>query len=96
MNKNRSPRKILCITGTRADYPRVKSVLAEINRRKELQLQLVVTGSHLLEEYGSSVNEIIDDGFEISSKVPMFIGDYNSPFGMAEAASRCRQGIAEA
>ena len=26
-------RKILCITGTRADYPRVKSVLKEIDYR---------------------------------------------------------------
>ena len=55
-----------------------------------------MTGSHLLEEYGSSINEIIDDGFEVASEVPMFIGDYNSPFGMAEAAARCTQGIAEA
>ncbi|MDB4037938.1 UDP-N-acetylglucosamine 2-epimerase [Candidatus Thioglobus sp.] len=93
--QNNNPRKILCITGTRADYPRVKSVLAEISRRKDMELQLIVTGSHLLKEYGNSIQEIIDDGFEITSKVPMFIGDYNSPFGMAQAASRCTKGISE-
>ena len=52
---NNRIRKILCITGTRADYPRVKSVLKEINVRPNLMLQLVVTGSHLLEEYGFSI-----------------------------------------
>jgi GDP/UDP-N,N'-diacetylbacillosamine 2-epimerase (hydrolysing) len=93
--QNNNPRKILCITGTRADYPRVKSVLAEINRRKDMELQLIVTGSHLLKEYGNSIKEIIDDGFKVTSKVPMFIGDYNSPFGMAQAASRCTKGISE-
>jgi len=89
-------RKILCITGTRADYPRVKSVLKEIDMRKNLILQLVVTGSHLLEEYGYSIQEIIDDGFHIDKKVPMFTGDYNSPVGMAKAAAKCTKGIANA
>ena len=89
-------RKITCITGTRADYPRVKSVLREIIDRQNLDLKLIVTGSHLLEEYGYSAQEIIDDGFHIDKKVPMFLGDYNSPLGMAKAAAKCTKGIAEA
>jgi GDP/UDP-N,N'-diacetylbacillosamine 2-epimerase (hydrolysing) len=96
MNKtDNSVRKILCITGTRADYPRVKSVLKEINVRPNLMLQLVVTGSHLLKEYGYSIQEIIDDGFKIDKKVPMFTENYNSPVGMAKAAAKCTDGIAE-
>ena len=88
--------KITCITGTRADYPRVKSVLYEIKKHKVFELSLIVTGSHLLEEYGYSAQEIIDDGFVIDKKVPMFMGDYNSLVGMAKAAARCTKGIAEA
>ena len=88
--------KISCITGTRADYPRVKSVLYEIKKRKSLDLSLIVTGSHLLDEYGYSAQEIEDDGFAIDRKVPMFIGDYNSLSGMAKAASECTKGVAEA
>ena len=67
MNKimNDSKRKILCITGTRADYPRVKSVLYDIKKRDNLDLKLIVTGSHLLKEYGYSINEVIEDGFNI-------------------------------
>ena len=89
-------RRITCITGTRADYPRVKSVLREIIDRQNLDLKLIVTGSHLLEEYGCSVQEITDDGFHIDKTVPMFSGDYNSPAGMAKAAAKCTTGIAEA
>lgn len=88
--------KVSCITGTRADYPRVKSVLYEIKKRKNLDLSLIVTGSHLLEEYGYSAQEIEDDGFEIDKKVPMFLDDYNSLSGMAKAASECTKGVAEA
>ena len=40
--------KICCVTGTRADYPRVKSVLKEIQKSKDFSLQIIVTGSHLL------------------------------------------------
>jgi len=87
-------RKITCITGTRADYPRVKSVLREIINRKNFDLSLIVTGSHLLNEYGYSAQEIIDDGFNIDKKVEMFIDDYDSPKGMALAAARCTKGIA--
>ncbi|MBC8551683.1 MAG: UDP-N-acetylglucosamine 2-epimerase (hydrolyzing) [Candidatus Brocadiales bacterium] len=88
--------KILCITGTRADYPRVKSVLKEIKQRTGFDLHIVVTGSHLLEEYGYSAQEIIDDGFKIDKMVPMFTEDYNSPFGMAKAAATCTRGVAYA
>lgn len=89
-------RKITCITGTRADYPRVRSVLREIQKRKELELSLIVTGSHLLDDYGYSAQEIIDDGFDISKKVEMFIGDFDSPLGMTEASARCTAGVAKA
>ena len=88
--------KLACITGTRADYPRVKSVLREIYSRDNFELQLIVTGSHLLEEYGMSINEIISDGFKIDKKVPMFLGDYNTPYGMVKAVARCTDGIAGA
>ena len=88
--------KLACITGTRADYPRVKSVLREIYSRDNFELQLIVTGSHLLEEYGMSINEIISDGFKIDKKVPMFLGDYNTPHGMVKAVARCTDGIAGA
>ena len=61
-----------------------------------LELDIVVTGSHLLEEYGYSAQEILQDGFSISRTVPMFEGDYNSPHGMAKAAARCTAGLADA
>ena len=89
-------RRIACITGTRADYPRVRSVLKEIVSRPSLELDIIATGSHLLDKYGYSAQEIIDDGFQISKKVEMFKGDFDTPLGMAQASARCTSGIAQA
>ena len=55
--------KICCVTGTRADYPRIRSVLKLLDNDPYFDLQIIVTGSHLLEEYGSTYKEIVDDGF---------------------------------
>ena len=76
--------KICCITGTRADYPRIKSVLQEIKQNKNFQLQIIVTGSHLLESHGSSYREILEDGFEIDEMVPMY--ETNSTIYSTETA----------
>jgi UDP-N-acetylglucosamine 2-epimerase len=61
----RSKRKILYITGTRADYGLMKSVLREIDKHPKLELAIVVTGMHLMDEFGLTINEIKKDGFKI-------------------------------
>ncbi|OGW56944.1 MAG: UDP-N-acetyl-D-glucosamine 2-epimerase, UDP-hydrolysing [Nitrospirae bacterium RIFCSPHIGHO2_02_FULL_42_12] len=87
-------RRIACMTATRADYPRVKSVLREIINRPNLELELIVTGTHLLKEFGYTIHEIENDGFSISSQIEMYSND-DSPYGMAKAAARCASGIAD-
>ena len=76
-------RKILCITGTRADYPRVKSVLKGMSNSSSIELSILVTGSHLLKKYGYSIQEVIDDGFVIDKKVSMFEGNYENGSGFS-------------
>jgi GDP/UDP-N,N'-diacetylbacillosamine 2-epimerase (hydrolysing) len=80
-------RKILCLTGTRADYPRIKSVLKKIESDSRFELYLVVTGTHLLKEYGYSIREIYNDKYKNIIKTPMYIGDFNKPLGMSLSAS---------
>lgn len=55
--------KILYISGTRADYGLMKSVLYEIKNHPELSLDIGVTGMHLMPEFGSTLEEILNDGF---------------------------------
>ncbi len=60
-------RKICAITSNRAEYSRQKSIFNQINNNEQLELQLIVAGSHLLERYGRTINNIVNDGFEITA-----------------------------
>jgi len=62
-------RKIAVVITARPSYSRVKTVLAAIKKHPELDLQLIVAASALLDRYGSAVNYIEKDGFEIAAKV---------------------------
>lgn len=64
-----SKRKIAVVVTARPSYSRVKTVLKAIMEHPELELQLVVAASALLDRYGSAVNYIEKDGFSISAKV---------------------------
>ncbi len=80
-------RKILCLTGTRADYPRIKSVLKKMENDTRFELFLVVTGSHLLKEYGYSFKEVQKDNYKNIIKTKMYNGNFNHPYGMSISAS---------
>ncbi|RAR69293.1 UDP-N-acetylglucosamine 2-epimerase [Flavobacterium aciduliphilum] len=65
MNK----RKIAVVITARPSYSRVKTVLQAIQNHPNLELQLIVAASALLDRYGSAVNYIEKDGFKIDAKV---------------------------
>lgn len=62
-------RKICVVITARPSYSRVKTALKAIQDHPELELQLVVAASALLDRYGSAVNYIEKDGFPIAAKV---------------------------
>lgn len=62
-------RKIAVVITARPSYSRVKSVLQAIEKHPELQLQLIVAASALLDRYGTAVKYMEKDGFEIAAKV---------------------------
>ncbi|AEG18371.1 UDP-N-acetylglucosamine 2-epimerase [Methanobacterium paludis] len=75
-------RKILYITGTRADYGLMRSVLFEIDKNPEMELELAVTGMHLMNEFGRTINEIRKDEFKIHELNAVFEED--DKFSMAK------------
>jgi len=62
---------VAVITGTRAEYGLLRSTLDAIDHHPRLQLQLVVTGMHLLGKFGHTVGDIVRDGRRIAARVPM-------------------------
>ncbi len=62
-------RKIGVVVTARPSYSRIKSVLTAIQNHPDLELQLIVAASALLDRYGSAVNYMEKDGFTIQAKV---------------------------
>jgi GDP/UDP-N,N'-diacetylbacillosamine 2-epimerase (hydrolysing) len=65
-------RKILFITERRADYSRLKPIMKLVQKSPKLQIQLIVTGMHLLKKFGETKKNIEADGFKIDEIVPIF------------------------
>lgn len=60
----RMKRKIVFLTGTRADYGKIKSILKLLNNSKKFEVYIYVTGMHMLDYYGNTYREILKDGFK--------------------------------
>lgn len=74
-----SKRLVLGVTGIRSEYDIMSSVFRAITDHPALSLQLLVTGAHLSEAFGSTVNEVKADGFVIADEVQSLLnGDQDS------------------
>ena len=70
-------RKVCVITGSRADYGLLKFIIREIDENNQLELQIIATGSHLSPSFGNTFQEIEEDGFTITKKIPI-LGEKDS------------------
>lgn len=66
-------KKIQVVSGTRADYGIYYPLLEKIMNDDVFELEVIATGMHLSPQYGLTINEILKDGFPISSKVDMLL-----------------------
>jgi UDP-N-acetylglucosamine 2-epimerase (hydrolysing) len=57
-------KKIVFLTGTRADFGKLKSLIKITQENPKFDVQIFVTGMHLDEKYGSTVNEIYKSDFK--------------------------------
>ncbi len=62
-------RKVCVLVTARPSYSRIKTALQAIAAHPDLELQLVVAASALLERYGSVINSIEHDGFTVQARV---------------------------
>jgi len=77
-------RKICVVIGSRANYSSIKSAMRAIQQHPDLELQLVVGASAVLDRYGAVVNLIEKDGFKAAAKVFMLVEGEN-PTTMAKS-----------
>ena len=77
------PRKVCVVITARPSYSRVKTALKAIDDNPDLELQLVVAASALLDRYGTAINFVEEDGFRVAAKVYMVLEGEN-PTSMAK------------
>jgi len=88
-------REVAVVTGTRADYGIARWILQDIVDSPDLTLRLILTGSHLDESYGSTIDEIHSDGFRIDRQVRVDLSD-DSPVAAARWMADCLEGLTSA
>lgn len=88
-------RKICVITGTRAEYGILSSLMKLIQLDVNLQLQIIATNMHLSPEFGLTYREIENDGFKIDKKVEMLLSS-DTPNGTVKSMGLATIGFADA
>lgn len=76
--------KIAALIVDRANYGRLRPVLLELKNNPDIQLEIIVSGSMLLDRFGKVEREVIKDGFEISSRIYVELEGSN-PITMAKS-----------
>ena len=71
----RKKRKILYISGTRADYGLIRETLFYIRKNPFLEVEIAATGMHLMPEFGKTINEVIKDGFKVYPVAAVYKND---------------------
>jgi len=88
-------RKIMVVTGTRAEYGLLSSLMKEVSSDSDLQLNIIATGMHLSPEFGFTYREIEKDGFKIDAKVEMLLSS-DTHTGIAKSMGLGVIGFADA
>lgn len=99
----KAKRLILGVTGIRSDYDIMSTVFRAISDHPDLELQLVVTGAHLSEAYGNTINEIRADGFVVADEIESLLNGDQASFrvkglaiqlqGLVQTVARIRPDI---
>ena len=86
--------KIAVFTSIRSEYGLLSPLIKRLHENPLFDLQLLVGGAHLREEYGMTVNQIKKDGFTISGTFD-FLGKANTPKALISCLSVLQKQIGE-
>lgn len=83
--------RILFVTGTRADYGKLKAIIRAVDASPDFDYAIFATGMHLLEKYGRTWKEIEKDGF--SNIFRHFNQDHHTDFMMDRVLADTIRGL---
>ena len=88
-------RKVFIITERRADYSRFKPIMSLLKRDPRFELDLCVTGIHLLEMSGMTAREIVADGFDVKYYLSIYDENSDEAKSMVLSLGKCITGLAD-
>ena len=86
--------KTAVVTATRAEYGILHPLILKLHEDCSIELQLLVTGTHLSEKYGNTQAEIEKDGLPIYRRIPI-LNDGDSAFAVSKTMANALTGFAE-
>ncbi len=87
-------KKVAVVTTTRAEYGLLVPLMQRIVSDNGFELDLIVTGTHLSDRHGYTIDSIINDGFHISHRIDI-LEDDNTPYGVSLTMANAIRGFAE-
>ena len=69
--------KLLFFTGSRSEWGYIRPIL-HLCKKKKIPYKICCTNMHLLKRFGSSIDEIKKDGFQVEDEIYMSLDGYNS------------------
>ena len=80
-------KKIIFLTGTRADFGKLKSLISIIQNHKSFESHIFVTGMHLDEKYGYTIDEVYKSGFKNVFKFNNYVHSKKMDIGLASTVN---------
>jgi GDP/UDP-N,N'-diacetylbacillosamine 2-epimerase (hydrolysing) len=77
--------KIGILTSSRADYSIYYPLIKALNLLPNSNIEIIAFGTHLSEEYGYTVNQILADGFDVPHRIDNCYSIGDSPYDIANA-----------
>jgi UDP-hydrolysing UDP-N-acetyl-D-glucosamine 2-epimerase len=87
-------RKIAVLTTSRADYSHLYWPWRDLAVHPDVDLRIIVMGSHLSPEFGNTVQEIEKDGFPIDARIECLLSS-DSDVGMAKTIGLATLSLAD-
>lgn len=89
------PKPVCFVTLSRSDYTSLRPVIRAAREDAEIQVRLVAGGSHLLRRFGSSIDDIRADGFDIDEVIDFLREADDSALDIARAFARASEAFVE-
>ena len=83
------------LTGTRADYGKIKPLITALGETGLFKIEILVTGMHLLPQYGSTVGQVIEDNLGEVHFLPNQVGEQSMENALARTIEQLSNFVAE-